>query len=349
MGLDFEVQKMIMTRTLGDVICDNTDSIQELPENVFRKDARLIRCDDPSRGKLDFAKIAQVLLSPKGASTANQQVESRSESNDAIGSWEQDEVIANNGQNQAMMSPSNGGVESPTETETSFGEFQTQNETSGAVGFSEETVSKEEEIAINETSINGEQNETYDGESLQEQTSYSYIPPSSTQTPTTIRQNYNETTVTTMLPYKTPEPIYETTTSEEIATIMTIKETQSTKLYQKQPENDNQTIISESTSTQNAKWQDEEPDTDENNNDANTVSSVKISENDTELQNQEANEPEAAKPSEPEKEEMAPSVVRLAEALENEIGSLKNDTNFTELDSPSSNNSDSNSNMHIYL
>ncbi len=55
---------MVMARTLADVICDNTASISELPENVFRKDSanNMRKCDGSNEeGKLDFGKIAQVL------------------------------------------------------------------------------------------------------------------------------------------------------------------------------------------------------------------------------------------------------------------------------------------------
>ena len=60
-----------MKRTLGDVICQNTDTIQALPLNVFRLDNNLVPCDDPARSQLDFEAIAKAIIGKSDNDTTN--------------------------------------------------------------------------------------------------------------------------------------------------------------------------------------------------------------------------------------------------------------------------------------
>ena len=59
MGLNSEIQKMIIERTLRDVICQNTATISELPNNVFRMEENLVNCEDFV--DLDFELIAKII------------------------------------------------------------------------------------------------------------------------------------------------------------------------------------------------------------------------------------------------------------------------------------------------
>ena len=52
---------MVMKRTLGDIICQNTDAIEALPLNVFLTGNDLLPCNDPSRSELDFEAIARAI------------------------------------------------------------------------------------------------------------------------------------------------------------------------------------------------------------------------------------------------------------------------------------------------
>ena len=59
MGLNIEVQDMVMKRSFKDVICQNTQTIPELPKNVFRMDPNLESCEQIV--ELDFEKIAGII------------------------------------------------------------------------------------------------------------------------------------------------------------------------------------------------------------------------------------------------------------------------------------------------
>ena len=70
-----------MKRTLGDVICQNTDTIQALPLNAFRTllDNDLVSCDDPARSQLDFEAIAKAIT---GKSDTNNATTNTNDEND---------------------------------------------------------------------------------------------------------------------------------------------------------------------------------------------------------------------------------------------------------------------------
>lgn len=55
-----------MKRTLGDIICQNTDSIERLQRNVFRNDNEVVPCDDPTRASLNFDVIASIISRKNG-------------------------------------------------------------------------------------------------------------------------------------------------------------------------------------------------------------------------------------------------------------------------------------------
>ena len=58
-GLPLEIQEMLLQRTLSDIICQNTEDIQELPNNVFLLSDTPVSCEQ--RPDLDFNAIARIL------------------------------------------------------------------------------------------------------------------------------------------------------------------------------------------------------------------------------------------------------------------------------------------------
>ena len=62
-GLPLEIQEMILQRTLSDIICQNTEQIEELPKNVFLLSDTPVSCEQ--RPDLDFNAIARILSGGK--------------------------------------------------------------------------------------------------------------------------------------------------------------------------------------------------------------------------------------------------------------------------------------------
>ena len=70
MGLHPQIQTMITKRTLADIICQNSDAIEQLPANVFRlNNGDLLPCDHPSRSQLDFEAIAAAISGKSSSAT----------------------------------------------------------------------------------------------------------------------------------------------------------------------------------------------------------------------------------------------------------------------------------------
>ena len=65
MGLKIEVQDMVIKRSFKDVICQNTQTIPELPKNVFRMDHQNMEsCEEIV--EFDFEKIAGIISGGHG-------------------------------------------------------------------------------------------------------------------------------------------------------------------------------------------------------------------------------------------------------------------------------------------
>ena len=117
MGLKIEVQDMVMKRSFKDVICQNTQTIPELPKNVFRMDHQNMEsCEEIV--EFDFEKIAGIISGGHGGMSPDRP-ESSTIYASPSGESSTNEVWSENSANEST-SASSGSSDTTTAAETLY-------------------------------------------------------------------------------------------------------------------------------------------------------------------------------------------------------------------------------------